>query len=84
MHSFSISFPPFILDELPIPDGQDALRHISQFRFMSNHDDGLAHMVQFSKISMISKVDLVSRFPVGSSAMMIAGSLMSARAMATR
>ena len=36
------------------------------------------------KISMTSFVDLLSRFPVGSSAMMMAGSLMSARAMATR
>lgn len=57
---------------------------IGYIRFVGNQYNRLPHFIKISKYLHDFLVEWLSRFPVGSSAMIMAGSLTNALAMATR
>ena len=70
---------------LPIDEADHAARISGDILLMGDHDDRDAVLhIQAGDNSMISRLVLVSRLPVGSSARSTAGSVTIARAMATR
>ena len=64
------------------PDGP--LRMVGDGLLVGDEDHGMAGLVELSKASRMMSPVLVSRLPVGSSARIRAGSLISALAIATR
>jgi len=73
-----------ILPDQPIPHNNVSLRVGGDVLLVRDHDDGDAVLIELLKMAMISTLVRLSRLPVGSSASSISGSLINARAIATR